>query len=281
MDQDVLGDDDYRQLLRLRTELRRFLWWSETQAKAAGITAGQHQLLLAIRGDGGPTGPTIGDVADHLLLKHHSAVELVQRAELAGLVTRHGDPDDGRLVRLAVSPAGSAALERLSALHVEELRRLAAGGGRISEGIGAPEEAPRTETEHDAPVAVRDRPAADVVAICRVYDRPNADAGRRILVDRLWPRGVRADDAPFDEWLSSVAPSSELRRWYDHDPERFAEFAERYRAELHGHHAERLAELAALAAQGPVTLVTATEDLDRSAASVLARELRARVRRRG
>ncbi|MCU1388226.1 MAG: MarR family transcriptional regulator, partial [Ilumatobacteraceae bacterium] len=75
-----VSDDDYRRLLAFRDGVRRFLHWSESQAAAVGLTAAQHQLLLAVRGHAGERPPTIGDVADRLLLKHHSAVELVSRA---------------------------------------------------------------------------------------------------------------------------------------------------------------------------------------------------------
>jgi DNA-binding MarR family transcriptional regulator len=122
---DRLADDDYRRLLSLRTGLRRFLRWSEEQARLVGLTPAQHQLLLAVRGHPGELGPTIGDVAEALLLRHHSAVELVQRAEAAGLVSRIDDPEDGRVVRLSLSRRGRSALERLSSLHLEELERLA------------------------------------------------------------------------------------------------------------------------------------------------------------
>lgn len=119
------SDDDYAYLLELRTGLRRFLHWSEQQAKACGLTAAQHQLLLAIRGHTGPDGPAIGDVADQLLLRHHSAVELVDRAETAGLVRRSADPDRHRVVRLALTPAGAVHLDRLAAQHLDELAQLA------------------------------------------------------------------------------------------------------------------------------------------------------------
>jgi DNA-binding MarR family transcriptional regulator len=122
---DRLVDDDYRRLLFLRTGLRRFLRWSDEQARLVGLTPAQHQLLLAIRGHAGESAPTIGDVADALLLRHHSAVELVQRAESAGFVTRVQDLDDGRVVRLVLSRRGCTALERLSSLHLEEIERLA------------------------------------------------------------------------------------------------------------------------------------------------------------
>jgi len=135
MNEERLVDDDYRRLLFMRTGLRRFLRWSEEQAREVGLTPAQHQLLLAVRGHEGALGPTIGDVADALLLKHHSAVELVQRAEAAGLVTRLPDRDDGRVVRLLLTRRGKLALERLSSLHIEELERLADRFQPLWEGL--------------------------------------------------------------------------------------------------------------------------------------------------
>src|SRR3984893_6177252 len=88
-----LRDADYEDLLALRTGLRRFLRWSDQQAEAAGLTPAQHQLLLAIRGHADPRGPTVGEVADYLMLRHHSAVGLVDRADTAGLIKRVRDPD--------------------------------------------------------------------------------------------------------------------------------------------------------------------------------------------
>ena len=121
----ALSDDEYARLLSLRTGLRRFQRWSEQQAEAAGLTPAQHQLLLAIRGDRNPNGPTLGDVADSLLLRHHSTVGLVDRAVAAGLVSRTRDRADHRVVRLRLTRKGAARLEALSALHLEELDRLA------------------------------------------------------------------------------------------------------------------------------------------------------------
>jgi DNA-binding MarR family transcriptional regulator len=120
-----LDDEVYARLLALRTGFRRFERWSEQQARAAGLTPAQHQLLLAIRGHDDPRGPTIGEVADYLLLRHHSTVELVDRADAAGLVDRVRDGDDHRVVRLKLTDEGARRLEALSALHVEELERLA------------------------------------------------------------------------------------------------------------------------------------------------------------
>jgi DNA-binding MarR family transcriptional regulator len=129
------SDAVYAKLLALRTGLRRFERWSEQQARAAGLTPAQHQLLLAIRGHADPAGPTIGEVADHLLLKHHSAVGLVDRAEAAGLVVRARAADDHRVVRLALTRSGARRLEALSRLHVEELRRLTSQLSDIGEGL--------------------------------------------------------------------------------------------------------------------------------------------------
>jgi DNA-binding MarR family transcriptional regulator len=119
-----LSDSDYQRLLGFRDGLRRFLRFSEDQAAAVGLTPAQHQLLLAIRGHQSEDGPTVGDVAEHLLLRHHSVVGLVDRAEAAGLVRRIQDDDDRRVVRLHVTQLGARRLEELSALHLEELRRL-------------------------------------------------------------------------------------------------------------------------------------------------------------
>jgi DNA-binding MarR family transcriptional regulator len=120
-----LTDADYEDLLTLRTGLRRLERWSEQQAEAAGLTPAQHQLLLAIRGHSDPRGPTIGEVADYLLLRHHSAVGLIDRADAAGLVERVRDRDDHRLVRLRLSKVGAKRLDALSAQHLEELKRFA------------------------------------------------------------------------------------------------------------------------------------------------------------
>ena len=120
-----LTDEDYQRLLELRTGLRRFLRWSEEQAAAAGLTSAQHQLLLAIRGHQNPDGPTIGDVAGYLLLRHHSAVGLIDRAVRAGLVMRQEDANDRRVVRLRLTSLGMDILSLLAATHLEELERLA------------------------------------------------------------------------------------------------------------------------------------------------------------
>jgi uncharacterized protein YeaO (DUF488 family) len=109
----------------------------------------------------------------------------------------------------------------------------------------------------------------------RVYEQAEPSDGRRVLVDRLWPRGLSKDKAHLDEWLKAVAPSDELRRWYGHQPARFAEFRRRYEAELEEpERAEALHHLSDEARSGPLTLLTATKDLEHSEAAVLAQLLR-------
>lgn len=109
------------------------------------------------------------------------------------------------------------------------------------------------------------------VRLARVYTEPEPDEGQRVLVDRLWPRGVKKTDPRVGHWLPAVAPSTELRHWYDHKPERYDEFAARYTQELEsGEEAAALGELRALVGKGTVTLVTATRDLELSHLSVLA-----------
>ena len=119
----VLADRDYRTLARFRHSLRVFLRFSEDAARSVGLTPAQHQLLLATKGHPGDGPPAIGDVAEWLQLRHHSAVELVDRAEAAGLVERHADPADARRHLLVLTPEGEAKLAGLSWLHRDELRR--------------------------------------------------------------------------------------------------------------------------------------------------------------
>ncbi|MFJ9912609.1 DUF488 domain-containing protein [Actinacidiphila glaucinigra] len=105
----------------------------------------------------------------------------------------------------------------------------------------------------------------------RIYEDSSAQEGKRVLVDRLWPRGVSKERAHLDEWLRDVAPSSDLRQWYHHDTERFAEFRDRYIAELEdADHRPAIQQLRDLAAHDRVTLLTATKDVDHSEAAVLA-----------
>jgi uncharacterized protein YeaO (DUF488 family) len=108
----------------------------------------------------------------------------------------------------------------------------------------------------------------------RVYDHRPEDDAYRVLVDRLWPRGIAKADAPIDEWAKDVAPSADLRRWYGHVPAKFEQFARRYEDELnHPPAKEAVTRLRAAARDKPVALVTATRDVDHSGAAVLLRVL--------
>lgn len=110
-----------------------------------------------------------------------------------------------------------------------------------------------------------------MVRLRRVYEEPSPKDGTRVLVDRLWPRGLTKEKAAVDEWVKDVAPSTELRKWYGHDPAKFDEFRRRYQRELDGpEQAEALAGLRETASEKTVTLLTATKDIDHSEAAVLA-----------
>lgn len=112
----------------------------------------------------------------------------------------------------------------------------------------------------------------------RIYDQPATGDGQRVLIDGMWPRGVRKTDAELDDWQREVAPSRELRRWFGHDPARFEEFAHCYREELRdAPRAAAVDELAERARTGRVTLLTATRDVTHSHARVLRDELRRRL----
>jgi uncharacterized protein YeaO (DUF488 family) len=109
---------------------------------------------------------------------------------------------------------------------------------------------------------------ADNVKLKRAYESPSAADGVRILVDRLWPRGVKKSDAAIDHWVKKLAPSSPLRQWFNHDPARWHEFRRRYAMELQGHRDE-LEQLCQLARKGPLTLVYGARDVTHNDAVVL------------
>jgi DNA-binding MarR family transcriptional regulator len=115
---------DYAKLLSFRVALRRFERWSQQEARAVDLTPAQHQLLLCVRGHPDPAGPTISDAADYLLLRHHSTVELVDRASKAGLVERQVDADDARVARVCLTSRGEEILAALTEAHLEELQQL-------------------------------------------------------------------------------------------------------------------------------------------------------------
>lgn len=115
------------------------------------------------------------------------------------------------------------------------------------------------------------------VKIGRVYDKANRGDGARVLVDRIWPRGLSKERADLDEWCKLVAPSTELRKWYHHEPDRFEEFGRRYRTELEDpERAEAFTHLRELAEHQTLMLLTATKQVDISEAAVLAELLRRR-----
>jgi uncharacterized protein YeaO (DUF488 family) len=111
------------------------------------------------------------------------------------------------------------------------------------------------------------------LAIKRVYEEPDKDDGIRILIDRLWPRGLSKEKAHVDLWLKEIAPSTELRKWFAHDPAKWTEFKTRYRAELK-HNGEQLAVLKQAIIKGPVTLLYGAKDEQHNDAIVLQELLR-------
>jgi DNA-binding MarR family transcriptional regulator len=151
---DDLTDTQYEQLLRLRTGLRHFLHWSEEQAVAHGLTPTQHQLLLAVRGSRTRGGPTIGELSEALVLRHHSTVGLVDRAQSAGLVTRRRDPDRHSLVRVRLTDRGGKMLRGLALVHRREIAELAPAMQALWQAIAA---AGDTPTDTIAAVAANAR----------------------------------------------------------------------------------------------------------------------------
>ncbi|HWU23448.1 MAG TPA: MarR family winged helix-turn-helix transcriptional regulator [Nocardioides sp.] len=117
-------DADYARLLAFRTALRRFDQWSREAAESRGLTHTQHQLLLAVRGSSTEGGPSIGEVAEALLVRHHTATELVDRTQQLGLVERARSSADARRVQLRLTDRGLAMLAALTEVHMEELGRL-------------------------------------------------------------------------------------------------------------------------------------------------------------
>jgi uncharacterized protein YeaO (DUF488 family) len=160
---------------------------------------------------------------------------------------------------VAGSPGGATTGSDLALARWENeggrwVPRAAAGADTDSGGIGSPRRMPRPR-----------------VRVGRVYDARTAEDGTRVLVDRLWPRGLTKSRADLDEWCKQIAPSTALRRWYGHEPNRSAEFGRRYRNELaEPERAAALQHLRELAQQRPITLLTATRSIENSEAAVLA-----------
>jgi len=132
---ELVSAADYHRLLELRTGIRRFLKWSADRARESGLTPAQHQLMLCVKGHQETAGPTVSDVADYLQLRHHSTVELIDRAEEAALIRRMPDVADARLVRVQLTETGHKRLDELSSQHLHELERLGAHMSRLWAGL--------------------------------------------------------------------------------------------------------------------------------------------------
>lgn len=141
---DDLSDEQYERLLQLRTGLRRFVHWSEEQAEEHGLTPAQHQLLLAVRGSGTKGGPTIGELSQALVLRHHSVVGLVDRAQSAGLVKRQRDPTHHSLVHVRLTDSGRKALRGLALVHLREIAELAPAMQALWHAVVATDDASTT-----------------------------------------------------------------------------------------------------------------------------------------
>ena len=126
--------------------MRRFLRWSEHQARATGLTPAKHQLLLAIKGHPDPGGPTVGEIANYLVLRHHSAVGLIDRAVSDGLVKRTHDPSSKSVVHVTLTKAGLEKLDALAAIHLQELTHLAPTVRTLWQALQEPD----ADTEADA-----------------------------------------------------------------------------------------------------------------------------------
>ncbi len=127
----AMREADYKALAQFRYQLRTFLAFSEAAAQRAGLTPQQHQALLALKGFAGPDAASVGDVAKFLLIRHHTAVELMDRMAKLKLVSRGTDPQDARKVRLRLTAKGEQKLQALSKIHLEELRAASPALGKI------------------------------------------------------------------------------------------------------------------------------------------------------
>jgi DNA-binding MarR family transcriptional regulator len=131
-----IGDVDYQALAEFRFALRGFLAFSDRAARSAGLTARQHQALLAIRGYPGRERVSVSELAERLLIRHHSAVELIDRLSRLGMIVRSSDSADRRRVHVALTPKARRKLTTLSAAHIDELRRLGSALPPLLERLG-------------------------------------------------------------------------------------------------------------------------------------------------
>ena len=171
-----------------------------------------------------PRGPTVGEVADYLLLRHHSVVGLIDRADEAGLVATVPGCQ-----QITVSSDCILLMRELSGWKASRLNTSRSWSDSPPNSLGKAWAQSRPHTASRAAPANR---RVRNVEVARVYEAPEPGPAVRVLVDRLWPRGISRSEASFDKWMKSVAPSSDLRKWYGHRADRFAEFSDRYRASL-------------------------------------------------
>ncbi len=244
---------------------------------APEVTARENRLrLLAFVGDYFQI-PTVGVAVDPTeIALSDPAVRALVRANRRALRTIHEEPDLAARYINALIPSLTQTEARqyyeryVAPFFTADGRQdpcvAAQAMSSVAEELGVP-------TVPEAADIYRTEPAEEPVTEVRarrVYEQAEQPDGRRVLVDRLWPRGLSKDKARLDEWLKAVAPSDELRRWYGHQPARFAEFRHRYEAELtEPERAGALRHLRDAARSGPVTLLTATKDLEHSEAQVL------------
>ena len=199
---------------------------------------------------------------------------LPRRARLVGRALRELDEDSDVPWHRVVNAKGTISLRGDLLDHEGLQQHLLRREGVDFDGRAIPLErygwqaAPRGARSAGAPKrSLRSRPAARAIAVKRVYDPPSRTDGTRVLVDRLWPRGIAKAKARVDAWLKEVGPSTALRTWFGHDPARWPEFQRRYHRELDGTGAAK--PIAELARRGPITLLFAAKDAEHNNAVAL------------
>ena len=270
----------YSDLLQVRSTLRAFLKWSESEAKKVGLTPSQHQLLLAVKGHLDTKSPTIKDISNYLLTKHNSVVELINRSVTAGLLEKIKDSEDSRVTRLRLTKLGDQKLTSLSQLHLEELKRLSTNIYSIwndqdnaiqSDKVIAGKRGVTSEdiVKNSFLDKVSSKKSVSFELI-RVYEKTKFTADQCVLIDGLWPRGISKKESPFSLWCKSLAPSKELRTYYGHDPKKYKKFGTLYLEELNSH--DNKADIDTIldkATNSTVALMTATKDLKLSHGTIL------------
>jgi DNA-3-methyladenine glycosylase len=253
---------------------------------ADGVRLQHMRLMIAVHENPGAASVLL---ADSLGVSPSSITRQADRLCAAGYLSRQQHPENRRVVVLTLTPAGEQIVDDVLRRRATQFARVIPdvspdlrvhltralgqlhaafrpGGGqaqppRLPPDAFSPEQRPRHVSDgQEGPM--------HKIEVKRIYEPPTESDGYRVLVDRLWPRGVSKEKADLDEWLKDIGPSTELRKWFNHDPERYAEFATRYRAELHG--SDALARLRAIcAAHTVVTLLFGARDTEHNEAVVL------------